>query len=38
LNVSEMVQLASKQKGWNKDFRRKDIPVIRKLVKFYLKD
>jgi hypothetical protein len=38
LNAAEMMQLASRQQGWNRDFRRKDIPIIRKLVKFYLKD
>lgn len=37
MKLEEMKSIAARQPGWNPAFRRKDIPAIRKLVKFYLK-
>ena len=35
LQLQEMKELTQRQRGWNTRFLRKDIPAIRKFVKFY---
>lgn len=36
LTVSECVKISSRQAGWNPDFDRKQIPLVKHLVQHYL--
>jgi hypothetical protein len=36
LTLKEMKDLAARKQGWNRDFNRAHIPMIRNMVKYYL--